>query len=121
MGSKGEREEARGDLARQLLSCQCAGPAPRQGVASDPRDKSSSGNTTYRNTNLAPNAVPFWQRHTPFSPNDDCLSAKGDLLSIVTQGLLPTPGRSPPGLDHGIATWHTYDGCSLPGDWDLSA
>ena len=91
-GSKGEREEARGDLARQILSCQCVGLAPRQGVASDPQDKSSSGNTSYRSTDLAPNAVLFWQRHAPFSPNDSCLSAKGDLLSIATQGLLLDPG-----------------------------
>ena len=91
-GSKGEREEARGDLARQLLSCRCAGLAPPQGVASDSRDKSSSRNTSYHSTDLAPNAVPFWQRRAPFSPSDGCLSAKGDLLSIATQGLLLDPG-----------------------------
>ena len=41
---------------------------------------------------LTPNAVQFWQRRAPFSPNDGCLSAKGDLLSIATQGLLLDPG-----------------------------
>ena len=109
-GSKDEREEARGNLARQLLSRRCAGLVPRQGVASNSRDKSSSGNISYRSTDLAPNAVSFWQNCAPFSPNDGCLSAKGDLLSIATQGSYWTQGRSPPGLDHNIATWHTSDG-----------
>ena len=91
-GSKGEGEEARKDPARQLPSCRRADLAPRQGEASDSRDKSSSGNTGCRSTDLAPNAVPFWQHCAPFSPNDGCLSAKGDLLSIVTQGILPGLG-----------------------------
>ena len=91
-GSEGKRDEAREDLARQLLSYRRADLAPRQGVASDSQDKSSSGATSYCNTNLAPNAAPYWQRCAPFSPNDGCLSAKGDLLSIATQGLLLDPG-----------------------------
>ena len=61
------------------------------------------------------------QRRLPFLPLGGCLRAKGDLLSIAPQELLLDSGRSPPGLDHGIATWHTSDGYSLPGDRDLSA
>ena len=91
-GSKGKGEEAREDPARQLLSCRRADLAPHQGEASDSRDKSSSGATNYRNTDLASNAALCWQCCAPFSPNDGCLSAKGDLLSIATQGLLLDPG-----------------------------
>ena len=35
---------------------------------------------------------------------------KGGLLSIVTQELLLALQPSPPGLDHGITTWHTSGG-----------
>ena len=35
---------------------------------------------------------------------------KGGLLSIATQELLLALQPSPPGLDHGIATWHTSGG-----------
>ena len=35
---------------------------------------------------------------------------KGGLLSIATRELLLALQPSPPGLDHGIATWHTSDG-----------
>ena len=38
------------------------------------------------------------------------LHVKGGLLSIATQELLLALQPSPPGLDHGIATWHTSDG-----------
>ena len=35
---------------------------------------------------------------------------KGGLMSIATQELLLDLQPSPPGLDHGIATWHTSGG-----------
>ena len=35
---------------------------------------------------------------------------KGGLLSIATQELLLALQPSPPGLDHGIVTWHTSGG-----------
>ena len=35
---------------------------------------------------------------------------KGGLLSIATQELLLALQPSPPGLDHGIAAWHTSGG-----------
>ena len=35
---------------------------------------------------------------------------KGGLLSIATQEFLLALQPSPPGLDHGIATWHTSGG-----------
>ena len=35
---------------------------------------------------------------------------KGGLLSIVTQELLLSLQPSPPGIYHGIATWHTSGG-----------
>ena len=35
---------------------------------------------------------------------------KGGLLSIATQELLLALQPSPPGLDHGIMTWHTSGG-----------
>ena len=38
------------------------------------------------------------------------LRVKGGLLSIATQELLLALQPSPPGLDHGIATWHTSGG-----------
>ena len=38
------------------------------------------------------------------------LRFKKGLLSIATQELLLALQPSPPGLDHGIATWHTSDG-----------
>ena len=38
------------------------------------------------------------------------LPLKGGLLSIATQELLLALQPSPPGLDHGIATWHTSGG-----------
>ena len=40
----------------------------------------------------------------------DRLDVKGWYLSIATHGLLLALQPSPPGLDHGIATWHTSDG-----------
>ena len=39
-----------------------------------------------------------------------CLCIKGGLLSIATQELLLALQSSPPGLVHGIATWHTSGG-----------
>ena len=39
-----------------------------------------------------------------------CLRVKGGFLSIATQELLLALQPSPPGLDHGIATWHTSGG-----------
>ena len=38
------------------------------------------------------------------------LRVKRGLLSIATQELLLALQPSPPGLDHGIATWHTSGG-----------
>ena len=35
---------------------------------------------------------------------------KGGARAPRVRGAYRTPGRSPPGLDHGIATWHTSDG-----------
>ena len=60
--------------------------APHQEAFPDPRDKSSYENISYRSTIPAPNVIPCWQHCSPFSPNDGCLSAKGALLSIATQG-----------------------------------
>ena len=51
---------------------------------------------------LSPARLPPPRVH-PFVMQFAC-ALKGGLLSIVTQEL------SPPGLDHGIATWHTSGG-----------
>ena len=45
----------------------------------------------------------------PFIMQFAC-ALKGGLLSIATQELLLALQPSPPGLDHGIATWHTSGG-----------
>ena len=60
-------------------------------------------------------------RHGSVHPVQFACALKGGLLSIVTQELLLALQPSPPGLDHGIATWHTSDCWSLPWDRDLSA
>ena len=43
-------------------------------------------------------------------PMQSACMLKGGLLSIATQELLLALQPSPPGLDHGIATWHTSGG-----------
>ena len=43
-------------------------------------------------------------------PMQFACALKGGLLSIATQELLLALQPSPPGLDHGIATWHTSGG-----------
>ena len=45
-----------------------------------------------------------------FSLMQIACTLKGGRLSIATQGLLLALQPSPPGLVHGIATWHTSDG-----------
>ena len=49
-------------------------------------------------------------RHVPIHPVQFACALKGGLLSIATQELLLALQPSPPGLDHGIATWHTSGG-----------
>ena len=49
-------------------------------------------------------------RHVSVHPMQFACTLKGGLLSIATQELLLALQPSPPGLDHGIATWHTSGG-----------
>ena len=49
-------------------------------------------------------------RHGSVHPMQFACTLKGGLLSIATQELLLALQPSPPGLDHGIATWHTSGG-----------
>ena len=49
-------------------------------------------------------------RHGSVHPMQFACALKGGLLSIATQELLLALQPSPPGLDHGIATWHTSGG-----------
>ena len=49
-------------------------------------------------------------RHGSVHPMKFACTLKGGLLSIATQELLLALQPSPPGLDHGIATWHTSGG-----------
>ena len=49
-------------------------------------------------------------RHGSIHPVQFACALKGGLLSIATQELLLALHPSPPGLDHGIATWHTSGG-----------
>ena len=49
-------------------------------------------------------------RHGSIHPMQSACTLKGGLLSIATQELLLALQPSPPGLDHGIATWHTSGG-----------
>ena len=48
--------------------------------------------------------------HGSIHPMQFAYALKGGLLSITTQELLLALQPSPPGLDHGIATWHTSGG-----------
>ena len=49
-------------------------------------------------------------RHGSVHPMQFACTLKGGLLSSVTLELLQALLPSPPGLDHGIATWHTSGG-----------
>ena len=49
-------------------------------------------------------------RRESIHPVQFACALKGGLLSIATQELLLALQPSPPGLDHGIATWHTTGG-----------
>ena len=49
-------------------------------------------------------------RRGSIHPVQFACALKGELLSIATQELLLALQPSPPGLDHGIATWHTSGG-----------
>ena len=48
--------------------------------------------------------------HGSIHPVQFSCALKGGLLSIATQELLLALQPSPPGLDHGITTWHTSGG-----------
>ena len=48
--------------------------------------------------------------HGSIHPVQFACALKGGLLSIATQELLLALQPSPPGLDHGITTWHTSGG-----------
>ena len=49
-------------------------------------------------------------RHGSVLPMQFACTLKGGLLSIATQELLLALQLPPPGLDHGIVTWHTSGG-----------
>ena len=49
-------------------------------------------------------------RRGSIHPVQFACALKGGLLSIATQELLLALQPSPPGLDHGITTWHTSGG-----------
>ena len=49
-------------------------------------------------------------RHGSIHPMQFACMLKGGLLSITNQELLLALQPSPPGLVHGIATWHTSGG-----------
>ena len=49
-------------------------------------------------------------RHGSVHPMQFAYTLRGGVLSIATQELLLALQPSPPGLDHGIATWHTSGG-----------
>ena len=49
-------------------------------------------------------------RHGSVHPMQFACTLKGGFLSIASQELLLALQPSPPGLDHGIATWHTSGG-----------
>ena len=49
-------------------------------------------------------------RHGYIRPMQFTCTLKGGLLSIATQEVLLALQPSPPGIDHGIATWHTSGG-----------
>ena len=55
-------------------------------------------------------ARPIGAHHGSVHPMQFACTLKGGLLSIATQELLLALQPSPPGLDHGIATWHTSGG-----------
>ena len=84
--SAGKREEAHEDLTQQHLSCRHAGPTLRQKPLQT--YKISHAKLNRLSAKLSPSAALSRQCCLPFLPSGGCLSAKGDLLIIATQGLL---------------------------------